>query len=79
MKSAILDTEKLVNYMRRKGLNTTAMAAKVGVSPSCLSRVLNNKRPPSGVVWSGLLGFFGKKVFDFIIFVDDVSNDKKAG
>lgn len=76
-RKASLNTTKLQEYMERKGINTSEMAAKVGVSPSCMSRVLNNKREPSGPVWSGLMVHFGKKIFDYIFFEDDVSNDTK--
>jgi hypothetical protein len=78
MKSARLDTHKLNEYIENHGFNTSVFAEKIGVSPSCLSRVLNNKRPASGVVWTGLLGFFGRKIFNFIFFNDDVSNDTKT-
>lgn len=76
-KKAMLDTIKLQEYMEREGINTSEMAAKLGISPSCMSRVLNNKREPSGPVWSGLMIYFGKKVFNYIFFDDNVSNDTK--
>ncbi|GIP25505.1 hypothetical protein J23TS9_06350 [Paenibacillus sp. J23TS9] len=76
MKGAGLNVEKLTAYLHEKDLNTSKLAEKIGVSPSCMSRVLNQKREPSGLVWSGLIGYFGKKVFDYVIFFDiNVSND----
>ncbi|GIP38610.1 hypothetical protein J31TS4_18900 [Paenibacillus sp. J31TS4] len=80
MKQVVLDRQKLTEYMKKNGENTSSLAAKLGVTPSCLSRVLNNKRDPSGVVWEGLISLFGKKVFNYIFFEDDVSKDtRKSG
>lgn len=76
-KVAVLDTERLQQYMEQHELNTSEMAEKIGVSPSVMSRVLNNKRDPSGLVWSGLIGYLGRKVFNYIFFADDVSKDTK--
>ncbi|ODB61383.1 helix-turn-helix domain-containing protein [Paenibacillus polymyxa] len=76
-RTAVLDTEKLREYMESKDINASELAAVIGVSSSCMSRLLNNKREPSGVVWSGLIGLLGKKVFNYIFFVENVSNDTK--
>jgi hypothetical protein len=78
-KIAVLDTEKLQDYINQQNINASKLAANIGVSPACMSRVLNNKREPSGLVWSGLIGLMGKKVFDYIFFADNVSNDTNGG
>ncbi|WP_165980004.1 helix-turn-helix domain-containing protein [Paenibacillus dendritiformis] len=75
IRQARLDTEKLKAYIEENGTNMSGIADKIGVSPSCVSRFMNNKRPASGAVWSGLIGLFGKKVFDYIFFETVVSND----
>lgn len=74
-RTAVLDTEKLREYMESQDINASELAAVIGVSSSCMSRLLNNKREPSGVVWSGLIGLLGKKVFNYIFFVENVPND----
>ncbi|MCY7485420.1 helix-turn-helix transcriptional regulator [Paenibacillus alvei] len=79
MKRAVIDTDKLVLYLDEKGMNMTSFAKKIGVSPSCVSRLLNNKREASGPVWSGLFGLMGKKAFEYIFFETVVSNDTKGG
>lgn len=75
VRQARLDTEKLRSYIEETGTNMSDIAEKIGVSPSCVSRFMNNKRPASGAVWSGLIGLFGKKVFEYIFFEPIVSKD----
>lgn len=75
MRRARLDIEKLRSYMEGNNMNMTDIAQKIGVSPSCISRFMNNKRPASGPVWSGLIGLLGKKALDYIFFESIVSND----
>lgn len=74
-RQARIDTEKLKAYMEKRGMNMSEIAHKFGVSPSVISRFMSNKRPANGAVWSGFIGLLGRKVFDYIFFESDVSND----
>lgn len=72
---ARLDTEKLKKYIDENDTSMSEIARLFGVSPSAISRFLNKKRSASGDIWSGFVGLFGKRIFEFIFFESNVSND----
>ncbi|UHA74438.1 helix-turn-helix domain-containing protein [Paenibacillus sp. 481] len=81
LKVAAIDTDKLKSYLEMEQLSISDMAHSIGVSHSNLSRVLSNQRPAGGRVWGGLVGYFGRRIFEFISYDSNVpkGTKKEAG
>ena len=45
----MLDVQKIKELMHEEGLNQSAMARRLGVSKSCISRILRGQRVPSSL------------------------------
>ena len=64
----------LTHLMVEKRLSQAQLASKIGVSRSCISRIMSGKRTPSSQVMAGLKKAFPEYSLDYYFAVERSKN-----
>lgn len=78
-----INVEAIRKLVREKGMSLRSFSAMIGVSPACMSRIMNGQREPSTVVIGAIKKTFPEYPLEYF-FDASVTNkchpkDRKAG
>lgn len=62
----VLNAQKVIAHMRRKGISQNELARKIGVTGALVSKVLNGIQDPSLSATKRMADYFGTTIDDLV-------------